>query len=91
MKLLCERLSSRPLASLVPPHSHCAVVFCAQSQTTMVLESAVSQVSQVADTIMLLASKETDFGGYTGPATGLVILGLLISFLTNPYDDLKTK
>jgi len=53
----------------------------------MVLESAPSQLVEVTNA--LLAAKETDFGGYTGPAVGLVILGVLLAALTNPYDELK--
>jgi hypothetical protein len=54
----------------------------------MSLEAAASsQIMQATN--LLLASKETDFGGYTGPAVGLAILGILIAVLVNPYDDLK--
>jgi len=54
----------------------------------MVLEGA-ADTSVMQLTNLLLAAKETDFGGYTGPAVGLVLLGVAIAALTNPYDDLK--
>lgn len=56
----------------------------------MSLEFATSRVAD-ASTALLAVAKETDFGGYTGPAVGLVVLGILIAVLTNPYDDLAGK
>lgn len=60
----------------------------------MSLEVAASQLADgtaAQVTNFLLASKETDFGGYTGPAIGVGILALLLSFLANPYDDLRDQ
>mmetsp|Transcript_17231 Transcript_17231/g.44155 ORF Transcript_17231/g.44155 Transcript_17231/m.44155 type:complete len:101 (-) Transcript_17231:327-629(-) len=62
----------------------------AQSAPTMSLEVSTSQVAQMS-TSLLAVAKETDFGGYTGPAVGLVLVAVLISVLTNPYDDLAGK
>jgi len=56
----------------------------------MSLEVSTSQVAQMS-TSLLAVAKETDFGGYTGPAVGLVLVAVLISVLTNPYDDLAGK
>lgn len=53
----------------------------------MSFDGAASQLA----TNVLLASKETDFGGYTGPAVGLVVVFVLIALLTNPYDDTVAK
>eukprot|EP00307_Rebecca_sp_RCC1486_P001934 CAMPEP_0119414370 /NCGR_PEP_ID=MMETSP1335-20130426/6873_1 /TAXON_ID=259385 /ORGANISM="Chrysoculter rhomboideus, Strain RCC1486" /LENGTH=98 /DNA_ID=CAMNT_0007439249 /DNA_START=39 /DNA_END=335 /DNA_ORIENTATION=+ len=64
----------------------------ARSQPTMAFEAEAAQLADstaVQVTNFLLASKETDFGGYTGPAVGVALLALLLSFLANPYDDLK--
>lgn len=43
----------------------------------------VSAVQEVA-TNLLLASKETDFGGYTGPIAGLLTIGAIILVLSPP-------
>mmetsp|Transcript_26721 Transcript_26721/g.67712 ORF Transcript_26721/g.67712 Transcript_26721/m.67712 type:complete len:102 (+) Transcript_26721:38-343(+) len=59
----------------------------AQAAPTMSLDAATSQVAQA--TYALIAKADvTSFGGYTGPAVGLVVLGLLIAVLTNPYEDM---
>lgn len=39
-------------------------------------------IARVAEMSNLLASKESDFGGYTGPVLGLLIIGIIIAFLT---------
>lgn len=44
-------------------------------------------VIKASDTAMLMASREVDFGGYTGPAVGLLIIGIIIAVLTPPVKD----
>jgi len=75
-----------------PAHVPCRAArsVIAQSAPTMSLEVSTSQVAQMS-TSLLAVAKETDFGGYTGPAVGLVLVAVLISVLTNPYDDLAGK
>jgi hypothetical protein len=40
--------------------------------------------AQEVATNVLVASKETDFGGYTGPVAGLLTIGALIVLLAPP-------
>lgn len=46
----------------------------------------ISSVSDVANNL-LIASKETDFGGYTGPIAGLLTIGGLIVVLAPPLSN----
>lgn len=92
----CSPYRERSTLTRVPTRAliYCIRLFAARSaavqtaQPTMSLEFATSRVAD-ASTALLAVAKETDFGGYTGPAVGLVVLGILIAVLTNPYDDLK--
>lgn len=45
---------------------------------------------QVASDV-LLAAKDTDFGGYTGPIAGLITLGALILVLAPPLTTKPTE
>lgn len=47
---------------------------------------ALSSAQDVA-TSVILATKETDFGGYVGPAAGLLTLGALIVVLAPPLSS----
>lgn len=53
----------------------------------------MSVVAPVVDqTIMrasdvLIAAREADFGGYTGPVIGLLIIGVIIAVLTPPVKE----
>jgi hypothetical protein len=46
----------------------------------------ISSVQEVASNLMI-ASKETDFGGYTGPVAGLLTIGALIVVLAPPLSN----
>jgi hypothetical protein len=78
--LTCASLTSAPRAGR-------SVTASAQPQ--MSFEAASSQIATVTNA--LLAVKETDFGGYTGPAVALVVLGILISVLTNPVRGARPR
>jgi hypothetical protein len=47
---------------------------------------ALTSAQDVA-TSVILATKETDFGGYVGPAAGLLTLGALIVVLAPPLSS----
>jgi hypothetical protein len=40
---------------------------------------------------ILLAAKDTDFGGYTGPIAGLITLGALILVLAPPLTKAQVE
>lgn len=42
---------------------------------------------KTTDAAMLIASKDGDFGGYTGPIIGLLIIGIIIAVLTPPVKE----
>lgn len=42
---------------------------------------------KTSDAATLLASKDGDFGGYTGPIVGLLIIGIIIAVLTPPVKE----
>ncbi len=46
----------------------------------------INSVQEVASNLMI-ASKETDFGGYTGPVAGLLTIGALIVVLAPPLSN----
>ncbi len=50
----------------------------------------ISSVQEVASNLMI-ASKETDFGGYTGPVAGLLTIGALIVVLAPPLSNPDTE
>lgn len=70
---------TRAPAAPTPPAARSVT---ASAQPQMAFEAASSHIATVTNA--LLASKETDFGGYAGPAVALVVLGILITVLTNP-------
>lgn len=49
-----------------------------------VVEQAVVRAADVAS---LVAAREADFGGYTGPIVCLLIIGVLIAVLTPPVKE----
>eukprot|EP00184_Porphyridium_aerugineum_P008299 CAMPEP_0184691214 /NCGR_PEP_ID=MMETSP0313-20130426/122_1 /TAXON_ID=2792 /ORGANISM="Porphyridium aerugineum, Strain SAG 1380-2" /LENGTH=91 /DNA_ID=CAMNT_0027148891 /DNA_START=135 /DNA_END=410 /DNA_ORIENTATION=- len=60
-------------------------------RVSMSMEAAATDVMiksvDVFNTALLMASKETDFGGYTIPAIGLLSIGALILALAPPLKD----
>lgn len=44
-------------------------------------------VIKTNDTALMLATKDGDFGGYTGPIIGLLIIGVIIAVLTPPVKE----
>lgn len=89
--------SAPPIPERTLTRSHSSrppIIRCpgARGAVSMSMESAVAQMADTTTvqlTNALLASKETDFGGYTGPAVGILVVIIAIAALTNPYDDLK--
>lgn len=43
--------------------------------------------AKVLETAQLIATKDGDFGGYTGPIIGLLIIGIIIAVLTPPIKE----
>mmetsp|Transcript_17447 Transcript_17447/g.17542 ORF Transcript_17447/g.17542 Transcript_17447/m.17542 type:complete len:94 (+) Transcript_17447:42-323(+) len=62
-----------------------------ETRVNMAMEAPVMDVmirsSEVLNTAILIASKETDFGGYLGPAIGLLSIGAIIVALSPPLKD----
>jgi len=52
-----------------------------------VAADAVIKSSELFNTALMLASKEGDFGGYLGPAIGLLSIGAIIIALAPPLKD----
>lgn len=42
---------------------------------------------KTSDSAMLIAAKVNDFGGYTGPILGLLIIAVIIAVLTPPVRE----
>ncbi|KAJ8904588.1 hypothetical protein NDN08_001106 [Rhodosorus marinus] len=47
----------------------------------------VEVANKVMDVFMTVASKESDWGGYTGPVVGLLTIVTLIAILSPPLKD----
>lgn len=48
---------------------------------------AQNVVGKTLETAQLLAAKDIDFGGYTGPVLGLLLIGIIIALLTPPLKE----
>lgn len=44
-------------------------------------------VVKASDVATVIAAKESDFGGYTFPVIGLLVIGIIIAVLTPPVKD----
>lgn len=54
----------------------------------MSLEPVATAVTMKAsDAAVILSSSVADFGGYLGPAVGLLIIGIIIAVLTPPVKE----
>ncbi|EWM22240.1 hypothetical protein Naga_100597g5 [Nannochloropsis gaditana] len=63
----------------------------ARTVSKMTPMDVVSTESIQAASDVLLAAKDTDFGGYTGPIAGLITLGALILVLAPPLTTKPTE
>lgn len=69
-----------------PPHTHKARTVRKMSPMDVMPTESIQVASDV-----LLAAKDTDFGGYTGPIAGLITLGALILVLAPPLTTKPTE
>lgn len=44
-------------------------------------------VASISNSLVTLGAADGDFGGYTGPVAGLVIIGVIIALLTPPVKE----
>eukprot|EP00183_Erythrolobus_madagascarensis_P002483 CAMPEP_0185849320 /NCGR_PEP_ID=MMETSP1354-20130828/3856_1 /TAXON_ID=708628 /ORGANISM="Erythrolobus madagascarensis, Strain CCMP3276" /LENGTH=102 /DNA_ID=CAMNT_0028549819 /DNA_START=22 /DNA_END=330 /DNA_ORIENTATION=+ len=63
----------------------------ASTRVNMSMEAVATDVviksSELMNTALMIASKEGDFGGYLGPAIGLLSIGAIIVALSPPLGD----
>lgn len=68
-------------------HSFCPRIMYIR-MIRMSLAPLAQQVAlKASDAGTLLAAREVDFGGYTGPVIGLLIIGIIIAVLTPPVKE----
>ena len=69
----------------------CAYVSSMSNATTFIRMSIAPVVNQaivkVSNVATLIATKNEDFGGYTGPILGLLVIGVIIAVLTPPVKE----
>jgi NAD(P)-dependent dehydrogenase (short-subunit alcohol dehydrogenase family) len=57
------------------------------SEPIMIIEESSVVVSNLPQTTTLIATQAGDFGGYTIPVIGLVVLAATIGLLAGPVED----
>ncbi|KAK1870033.1 hypothetical protein I4F81_012496 [Pyropia yezoensis] len=56
-------------------------------RTTGPVMSLDPVVASISNSLVTLGAADGDFGGYTGPVAGLVIIGVIIALLTPPVKE----
>lgn len=81
MSTICAQLPSgiRPTGIVLTS----ACISARMSLVPMVQGAAV----RASDVAALIAVKDNDFGGYTGPIAGLLVIGVIIALLTPAVKD----
>eukprot|EP00632_Arachnochrysis_sp_CCMP2950_P013371 CAMPEP_0185692652 /NCGR_PEP_ID=MMETSP1164-20130828/2681_1 /TAXON_ID=1104430 /ORGANISM="Chrysoreinhardia sp, Strain CCMP2950" /LENGTH=94 /DNA_ID=CAMNT_0028359393 /DNA_START=34 /DNA_END=318 /DNA_ORIENTATION=- len=76
-------------AAFVAPHARLAATSAARPATVATHVAPVDAVVDAAPALQsfLVASSESDFGGYFFPVVGLTLLGAIITFLSPPLKD----